>query len=294
MKTKELYRAQISAHVEVAILMLFIGYSLWSLTTRFRLSKDATKGEREVEFTIVCQPNRIFLSAEWRHLLMLNYVVEPDLLLPYVPPGTSLDSFCGRTYVSLVGFRFTCTRLFGFLPVPFHTNFDEVNLRLYVRRKADDEHRRGVVFIAEVVPRRAIATIARLVYGENYTSSPMRHQVAMEGPKKTTRYQWRVGGQWCKLSAQTTGAPKYPAEGSLEQFITEHYWGYSNRPGRACLEYQVAHDPWQVWASTEAEFEGDAGSLYGCELGAALQRRSDSAFVAEGSPVVVFRGNRIS
>ena len=204
MKTKELYRAQISAHVEVAILMLFIGYSLWSLTTRFRLSKDATKGEREVEFTIVCQPNRIFLSAEWRHLLMLNYVVEPDLLLPYVPPGTSLDSFCGRTYVSLVGFRFTCTRLFGFLPVPFHTNFDEVNLRLYVRRKADDEHRRGVVFIAEVVPRRAIATIARLVYGENYTSSPMRHQVAMEGPKKPPD----IGGGWVVSGANSPLKPR--------------------------------------------------------------------------------------
>ncbi len=229
---------------------------------------------------------------------MFNYEVEPNLLLQYVPPGTSLDSFHGTTYVSLVGFRFTRTRLLGFLPVPFHTDFDEVNLRFYVRREAGDERRRGVVFIAEVVPRRAIATIARLVYGENYTSSPMKHHVLTEGLKvglkKTTEYQWRVSGKWCKLSAQSEGLPKHPSEGSLEQFITEHYWGYSNRRAGRCLEYQVSHEPWRVWMPTEAEFEGDAGSLYGRELGAVLQRRPDFAFVADGSPVVVFRGNRIS
>lgn len=252
----------------------------------------------EVEQHRMFQSARVFLSAEWRHLVMLNYEVEPDLLLRYVPPGTSLDWFHGRTYVSLVGFRFTRTRLLGLLSVPFHTDFDEVNLRLYVRRQAGSEHRRGVVFIAEVVPRRAIATIARLVYGENYTCSPMRHRVLTEGLedglKKTIEYQWLVSAQWCKLSAQTMGMPKYPAEGRLEQFITEHYWGYSNRQGRTCLEYQVTHDPWRVWAPTEAGFEGDASSLYGRELGGVLKRRPDSTFVADGSPVVVFRGNRIS
>lgn len=60
---------------------------------------------------------------------MLNYEVEPSLLNPYVPRGTSLDSFNGRTYISLVGFRFCRTRLLGRFPVPFHANFDEVNLR---------------------------------------------------------------------------------------------------------------------------------------------------------------------
>jgi uncharacterized protein len=228
---------------------------------------------------------------------MLNYEVEPGLLSPYVPTGTSLDSFQGRTYISLVGFRFCRTRLLGWLPVPFHTEFDEVNLRFYVRRKDGSEYRRGVVFIAEVVPKRAIATTARLVYGENYTSSPMRHRIWSEGLrdglKRTIEYEWRVSGQWCKLSAQTMGLPKHPSGESLEQFITEHYWGYSNRQAGVCLEYQVAHDPWQVWASTEAQFEGDTGGLYGRELGAVLQRRPDSAFVADGSPVVVFRGNRI-
>jgi uncharacterized protein YqjF (DUF2071 family) len=236
---------------------------------------------------------RVFLSAEWRDLVMLNYEVEPILLSRHVPPGTSLDSFNGRTFVSLVGFRFRRTKLLGRFPVPFHTDFDEVNLRFYVRRKEGSDDRRGVVFIAEVVPRRAIAITARLLYGENYKCLPMKHRVGSQGSTKTAEYQWQVDGQWCRLSAQTIGTPQLPQAGSLEQFITEHYWGYSARRGGGCLEYHVSHSPWQVWATTTSRFEGDASGLYGCEFGQVLQRRPDCTFVADGSPVVVFRGNRV-
>jgi len=224
---------------------------------------------------------------------MLNYEVDPDLLLPHVPAGTSLDSFEGRTYVSLVAFRFCRTRLFGVIPVPFHVDFNEVNLRFYVRRKQGDENRRGVVFIAEVVPRRAIATTARLIYGENYIYLPMRHRIGSEGLSRTAEYQWRHNNQWCRVSAATDGPPAHPKDGSLGQFITEHYWGYSRQRSGGCLEYHVSHVPWQVWMTTVAGFEGEASILYGKELGAVLQRRPDCAFVADGSPVTVFKGNRI-
>jgi uncharacterized protein YqjF (DUF2071 family) len=224
---------------------------------------------------------------------MLNYEVEPSLLGRYVPRGTLLDSFNGRTYISLVGFRFCSTRLFGYFPVPFHTNFDEVNLRFYVRRKEGDDDRRGVVFIAEVVPRRAIATTARLAYGENYSCLPMKHRIEAQGRDKTIEYQWQVGNEWCRLSAKTAGLPNHPQEGSLEQFITEHFWGYSIQRGGGCVEYHVTHDPWRVWASVDGGFEGETSALYGNELATVLQRRPDSAFVAEGSPVIVSTGNRV-
>jgi uncharacterized protein YqjF (DUF2071 family) len=224
---------------------------------------------------------------------MLNYEVEPGLLNRYVPPGTVLDSFQGRTYLSLVGFRFCHTKLLGCFPVPFHSNFDEVNLRFYVRRKAGCDDRRGVVFIAEVVPMRAIAAIARIVYGENYQHFPMRHRIETEGVSRIAEYQWQLGHHWCGLSAQTLGPPAYPQEGSLEQFITEHYWGYATRRSGGCLEYHVSHASWQVWANANAGFEGDASPLYGGELANVLQRRPDCAFVADGSPVIVFRGDRV-
>jgi uncharacterized protein YqjF (DUF2071 family) len=224
---------------------------------------------------------------------MLNYEVEPTLLDRYVPAGTTLDTHLGRTYMSLVGFRFCQTKLFGRLPVPFHANFDEVNLRFYVRRKEGGEDRRGVVFIAEVVPRRAIAATARFLYGENYRYCPMRHRIETEGLNTTAEYRWQVGDQWCRLWAQTTGPPARPQEGSLEQFIAEHYWGYSAQRIRSSLEYHVAHVPWQVWAADSAGFEGEAVALYGNELSTVLRRRPDWAFVADGSLVRVFTGRTV-
>ena len=224
---------------------------------------------------------------------MLNYEVDPKLLKDYVPRGTDLDSFDGRTYVSLVGFQFRHTKLFGSLPIPFHADFDEVNLRFYVRRKEGNEDRRGVVFIAEIVPKRVVAQIARLAYGENYICLPMKHSVNMKGATKTAEYEWRLNGAWCKLYAHASVAPAPVQEGSLEQFITEHYWGYSAQRNGNSLEYHVSHVPWNVWRSTEAGFEGDASSLYGFELGRVLQRCPDSAFIADGSPVLVFKGKKI-
>jgi uncharacterized protein len=235
----------------------------------------------------------IFLTADWLDLVMLNYEVDPRMLRQYVPSGTTLDSFGGKTHVSLVAFRFCHTKLFGALAIPFYSNFDEVNLRLYVHRYEAGEERRGVVFIAEIVPKRAIAMMARIAYGENYRRLPMKHHIATDNLKKTVTYQWKLKNRWSQLTAQAIGAPELPREGSLEQFITEHYWGYSGQPGRRALQYHVSHEPWRVWTSTAAGFEGDASALYGDEFGRALQGHPSSAFIAEGSPVTVFRGTKL-
>src|SRR4051794_25256625 len=100
-----------------------------------------------------------FLTAEWRLLVMLPFPLHPAALTPLVPAGTELDFRDGRTFLSLVGFRFLKTRVRG-VPVPGHVDFDEVNLRFYVRCKTADGWRRGVTFVKEIVPRRAIALVA--------------------------------------------------------------------------------------------------------------------------------------
>jgi uncharacterized protein len=236
----------------------------------------------------------VFLSAEWRDLVMLNYEVSPQLLQPYVPRGTELDSFEGKTFVSLVGFRFLNTKLFGILPIPFHTDFDEVNLRFYTRRDDAGTNKRGVVFIRELVPRRAIALVARLAYRENYIALPMKHKVATNNALVTADYQWKLNSQWCRLRAQAAQPSIQPTEGSLEQFITEHYWGYAAQPNGGCKEYQVVHVPWQVWTAADAGVDGNCEPLYGADFSQILKRHPDSAFIANGSPVHVCHGKRIS
>jgi uncharacterized protein YqjF (DUF2071 family) len=237
--------------------------------------------------------NKVFLTAEWRHLAMLNYEVEASLLDPFVPAGTELDLWNGKVFVSLVGFRFLKTRILGFT-IPFHANFNEVNLRFYVRRKQDNEIRRGVVFIREIVPRRAIAFVARTFYNENYVALPMAHENHSFGDSgMTAAYRWKAGGAWSAIKVEAQGEPELAKDGSHEQFITEHYWGYAAQPDGGCVEYQVTHPPWRVWTARRAEFEGDVEGLYGKNIAAVLKGAPASAFLAEGSAVTVMRGRRI-
>lgn len=239
----------------------------------------------------------LFLRAEWRHLLMLNYEIEPALLEPYVPRGTCIDSWQGRTYVSLVGFRFLDTRLMGF-HVPFHRDFAEVNLRFYVAREVEGERRRGVVFIREIVPKPAVALTARLFYNENYISLPMTHEIVssdQEQPEvRSLRYGWRYRGESCSIRGIATGGAVNLDASSEEAFIVEHYWGYARQRNGGTVEYQVEHEPWQrVWPCATGVFEGDPAALYGNRFREVLRRPPSSTFIAGGSPVVVHRGRRI-
>lgn len=241
--------------------------------------------------------SRRFLSAAWRHLVMLNYEIDPAVLRPLVPKGTELDPWDGRHFVSVVGFLFLNTRVLG-VPIPFHRNFEEVNLRFYVRRRADDGWRRGVVFVKEIAPRRAIVAVARWVYNENYVARPMVSRVSLPDPDRGTsgcvEYRWTSGTRRYAVGAAFAGAPVLPGPGSEEEFITEHYWGYACQRDGSSLEYRVEHPRWRVWRASRAWLDGDMKDLYGAPYDDALRRPPSSAFVVEGSDVVVYRGERIS
>ncbi len=235
----------------------------------------------------------VFLRAEWRYLVMLNYQVDPSILAPYVPNGTELDSWEGKTFVSMVGFRFLNTRVLG-MPIPFHRHFDEVNLRFYVRRRAEDGWRRGVVFVKEIVPRFMIAWVARTLYNEKYVSMPMRHHLVIPDSDRPDpgmmSYEWWHAERWNRLAAETTGTPKYADPGSEESFITEHYYGYAAQRDGTTMEYGVEHPPWRVWRTEHSHFECAVQDLYAPEFVAYLSSPPSSAFVAEGSEVIVRRG----
>ena len=192
---------------------------------------------------------------------MLNYEVSPDLLEPLVPAGVELDRWSGTLYVSVVGFVFRDTRVLG-VPVPWHRTFEEVNLRFYVRRDVGGDSRRGVVFIREIVPRSAIAVVARLLYNEPYRALPMsRRLLRSSSDVADFEYAWRVAGEWSSIHARTAGSPRPLAVGSEEEFITEHYWGYSSLRGGGCVEYQVEHPRWRVWSLLRPVLDCDVAAL---------------------------------
>jgi uncharacterized protein YqjF (DUF2071 family) len=235
----------------------------------------------------------VFLTAEWRNLAMLNYEVDPGLLEKFVPPGTELDLWNGKVFVSLVGFRFLKTKVFG-MSIPLHRNFDEVNLRFYVRRREKDEVRRGVVFIKEIVPRWATATVARALFNENYVALHMSHKIEQQNNAQfSVQYGWQDKDGLYSMKISVAGEPTLPANGSEEQFITEHYWGYSSQRNSGCVEYKVAHPSWRVWKAKSAECNGNVQRLYGRDFAAALATAPSSGFLAEGSKVTVSRGRKL-
>ncbi|MDQ6940266.1 MAG: DUF2071 domain-containing protein [Verrucomicrobiota bacterium] len=250
-----------------------------------------------------------FLTANWRYLAMLNFAVDPKLLEPHVPAGTELDFFNGETYVSVVGFLFYHTVVLG-LPIPRHRNFEEVNLRFYVRKKSADTWRRGVVFIRELVPKIAIAVTARVFYGEPYLALPMRSEVEEKDGIVRAKYEWRRGTKWETLAMTGHGEAQNIPQASHEEFITEHYWGYTKRsskfdfrsPNAANFdiqnssfelghtsEYRVEHPRWKIWPADSFEFKADIATLYGEKFLKVLGAKPISAFICDGSYVEVFR-----
>ena len=234
-----------------------------------------------------------FLTAEWRKLIMVQYEVSPDTLAPYLPRGLELDFFQptpaapARCYVSLVGFLFDKVRVKG-LAIPLHTRFEEINLRFYVRRREPDRTiKHGVVFIREFVPRRAIAWVARRIYDEPYLAIPTRHEISCTADTLTATYAWKVAGRWHMLSATASSQSQPIAPASEEEFITEHYWGYTKRRDGSTAVYQVEHPHWQTYSLISYEVAVDFAALYGPTFAFLNDQPIASVLLAEGSPVAV-------
>lgn len=232
---------------------------------------------------------RKFLTAEWRDLIMANYEVDPALLAPRVPAGTELDLHDGRCFVSLVGFMFLDTRVLR-VPIPFHVNFEEVNLRFYVRRETGDELRRGVVFVKEIVPRYAIARVARTLYGEPYECWRMSHWL----DENRVEYAWNKDKCCNRLSVRRGENIGVPAEGSHGEFIIEHYWGYTRRGASRTDEYKVEHPKWELFAADDAQINIDFACTYGQEFSFLNYVQPYSVLLAKGSEIAVYKGQTIN
>lgn len=219
---------------------------------------------------------------------MANYEVAPESLEDRVPRGVSLDFHEGRLFVSLVGFMFLDTRVLG-VPVPFHVNFEEVNLRFYVKRETAGEIRRGVCFVKEIVPRYAIATVARVLYGEPYECWKMSHTKT----EREVGYGWRKGGRMNEIKVEIDRDLGVPAENSHGEFIIEHYWGYTKRGDARCDEYKVEHPKWELFSVVNEVINVDFGTTYGEKFAFLRDQKPYSILLAKGSEIAVYKGEKI-
>jgi uncharacterized protein YqjF (DUF2071 family) len=227
-----------------------------------------------------------FLRAEWRKLILANYIIDKEVLLKYVPAGTELDLWNGNCYVSMVGFMFKNTKLLG-VKIPFHSNFEEVNLRFYVKRFDNGEWKRGVVFIKEIVPKRALTFVANTIYKENYETLPMKHSWTLVNGEQTIGYKWKKDGLWYSLSVQSSMERSMIDPRSEEEFIAEHYWGYAQVNSKKTNEYEVTHPKWEVYEVNDYKVDVDFKAVYGSDFEMLNNSKPTSVILAEGSKITV-------
>jgi uncharacterized protein YqjF (DUF2071 family) len=234
-----------------------------------------------------------FLKAEWRKLAIANYEVSPEILEKYLPAFTELDSWNGKHYVSLIGFMFLNTKMLG-LKIPFHVNFEEVNLRFYVKFKEGDEWKRGVVFVKELVPKKALTIVANTLYKEHYQAVPMSHSWKIDNETIAVEYGWKINQELQTFSLQAENKPMEIPEGSEAEFITEHYWGYTKVTNSKTYEYEVRHPRWKTYPVKNHSIQVDFRKVYGKDFSFLNSQTPISVMLAEGSEISVENKKNIS
>ncbi|MBE8727669.1 DUF2071 domain-containing protein [Flavobacterium sp. KB82] len=227
-----------------------------------------------------------FLKAEWKNLALFNYEVAPQVLEKYLPAGTEIDIWNNKCYVSLVGFMFKNTKILG-VKIPFHINFEEVNLRFYVKRFENGEWKRGVVFIKEIVPRKAITFIANTLYREHYETQQMKHQIVENKDTDTFIYQWKNGKKWNTIEVKTKKDLNKIEVGSEAEFITEHYFGYTKISEETTFEYEVTHPRWEQLEVLNHNTVLDFRETYGEDFEFLQHIKPTSVLLAKGSEIGV-------
>lgn len=235
----------------------------------------------------------IFLKANWENIVMANYALDPKILEPYLPKGVELDLYEGKAVVSLVGFMFKNTKLFN-VHIPYFGTFEEINMRFYVLRKEEDEIKRGVVFINETIPYKLVAWMANKLYKEHYTTIPTKHTINITEHKKEIKYEWLKDNKWNSIALETSVSSEAMAEGSFEQFIFEHYYGYTKINEMATEEYRLHHPSWKVNTITKCVIDCNFKSMYGDDFEILNSTKPIAVFIAEGSKVEVeWKRNRL-
>ena len=233
---------------------------------------------------------KLFLTGQWRKLIMVNYVINPEILFEYIPFNTTIDLWNKQCFVSLVGFMFKDTRVKG-IRVPCHVNFEEVNLRFYVKYFNGLEFKRGVVFIKEIVPKPALTLVANTLFDEHYETMPMKHNWKLGSNEQHIEYKWK-NNRWNSISVNASILSKPILTGSQEEFITEHYWGYTKNDLKTS-EYEVQHPKWEIYDIHNYSIQVDFQDIYGKKFDFLSNQKPYSIILAEGSDVAVYRGTEI-
>lgn len=233
------------------------------------------------------------LTCEWRKLAFANYIVPPELVEKHLPPYTKLDYYNGNCFVSLVGFQFKNVELTG-IKVPFHTNFEEINLRFYVKRFDGLNWRKGTVFLSEIVGKTALSILANSIFHENYKTLPTRQEIEEKNTSLEVGYFWEFHNEWQHFKVKSDAIPSPISKDSETEFIIHRLWGYGKHTENETNEYSISHPTWQTYKVEEYSIKVDFAKVYGPEFSMLTSAVPHSVILAEGSTVKAESRTKIS
>jgi uncharacterized protein YqjF (DUF2071 family) len=236
----------------------------------------------------------LFLKADWENIIMANYEIDPQILLPFLPNGVEIDLFEDKCYISLVGFMFKNTQLFN-VPIPWFGTFEEINLRFYVVRKEGNKIKRGVVFINETIPYPIVAWVANKLYKEHYTVVPTKHEQEVNSDFQKIKFEWLVNSNWNSMEVSYSFGTDKMKKDSLEQFIYDHYFGYTKISNTKTEEYKLQHPIWKTHTTSNYEIECDFQAMYGTDFAILNETKPTAIFIAKGSRVgIEWKRNKLA
>lgn len=234
----------------------------------------------------------IFLQADWNKLICANYIIDPKILEKYIPFGTILDLHQEKCYVSLVCFKYSNTQLFG-IKFPFYKNFEEINLRFYVKREISPGiWRKEAAFTQLFFPKRPLTFIANFIYKENYKTRPIKHTLKKNEFHDVTTYYIK-NKKWFHISVSYDRKLHPIVKTSSEYFFHGHLWGTAKVNSKSSTSYKIEHPEWKTYSITNWEINVDFGSLFGNDFKFLNAIKPESVMMTEGSKVTVKKKHMI-
>ncbi|MBW0016191.1 MAG: DUF2071 domain-containing protein [Mycobacterium sp.] len=193
----------------------------------------------------------VTVDQRWSDLTFVHWPVRPASVVRLYPPGTRPDVFIdGMTYVALVPFALSHTKVGAALALPYFGRFPETNIRLY---SIDDAGRHGVLFRSLETARLAVVPVTRIGLGVPYNWAKMR--VARAGGQITygSVRRWPRRGLRSLLTINI-GATVEPTP--LEVWLTARWGAHTRKAGRTWW-VPNRHGPWPLQAAEIVELHDE-------------------------------------
>lgn len=192
---------------------------------------------------------RWIMGQSWESLLFAHWRVPLEDLRPHIPRELEVELHDGSAWLGITPFRVTGLRSRGTVPLPGVSSFRELNVRTYVRTRAEKP---GIWFFSLDATSRLAVRAARSQYKLPYFDA----RIALDRGEGWTDVECARLSERGKVFSgryRPAGEAFMPAPGSLEEFLTERYCLYASE-GELLFRADIHHTPW-VLRPAEAEIE---------------------------------------